>query len=576
MEVPRYSRRELNSWWYHQLHGHVPGAEQEKILEPAPDTELLAAPHIQTAWQFLSSLAPRLDEGIGLAFVNLSTQPQPGSGGMAVILALRTLRGSGIVDHQGREGALVRHGILAVNRLMDMLTLKDAATALVRHAIDSANLAKTVSVPTKAEFAESSRRVEGSVDSWYGTYRRNAQWGVNERKQSLLDYLRTFRTLPQLHRPRLDGQYVGSKANKLIYVEYPEATPLIDLIAYASQFAAALHLSNFADNPWSSIEIGTKLTDPVGHGITIRFVPSQLVRLDAPGARFDMHKQMPEPAQRDAILQMRKLMQEMFNATWERQPQQTGPRVPRTVLPTEEQVEGDTINVPDSAITPQLDSGAALTVVAPSEGLTIPLPDERDADQSPRRPRDSSGDLVAARPPVAMSSLDSTRVDMLRLPHETAALESVSPTSAPSTGQLWHRRLIQVALAAIVLSLFVLTYLVNDAAKGFKQLNTILEKLNVIDEGLGRLLVNVGSRPAVIGSGAVNPVRPYVGAQNTASGTPETSPSKPNHSETHKPSSKSSSNTKSTRPQELPSGSPTPASTGSATTAPKPGSLPGQ
>lgn len=123
------------------------------------------------------------------------------------------------------------------------------------------------------------------------------------------------------------------------------------------------------------------------------------------------------------------------------------------MLPTEEQVEGDTINVPDSAITPQLDSGAALTVVAPSEGLTIPLPDERDADQSPRQPRRPSGDLVAARPPVAMSSLDSTRVDMLRLPHETAALESVSPTSAPSTGQLWHRRLIEVALAAIALSL---------------------------------------------------------------------------------------------------------------------------
>lgn len=509
MEVPRYSHRELNSWWYHQLYGHVPGAEQEKILEPTPDSELLAAPHIQLAWRSLSALAPRLDEGIGLAFVNLSTQPQPGSGGMAVILALRTLRGSGIVDHQGREGALVRHGIIAVNRLMDMLTLNSAATALVRHATGSTNLAKTVSVPTKAEYAESARRVEGPIDAWYGNYCQNAQWSVNERKKSLIDYLRTFRTLPQLHRPRLEGQYIGGKANKLIYVEYDEATPLIDLIAYASQLAAALHMSNFSDSPWSSVEIGTKLTDPIDHGLTIRFVPNQLVRRDAPGARFNMHKQMPEPAQRDAIPQMRKLMQEMFNANWERQVPQTGPRS-RPPLPTEEQVDIETITVADSAITPQLDGGAVLTVPAPIENLTIALSDGRDAAPLLSRSRGTSVDEASAQSTLYISQINDTRLDVPRLPHETAAnyaLGSMSPTKSPATGQMWTQWLIRVTLAVTTLSFFALAYLVHDAVKGFKQLRSV-EKLNNIEERLNSMPMCKVSQAASAENSPVRPAQP--------------------------------------------------------------------
>lgn len=575
MEVPRYSRKELNCWWYHQLHGHVPGTEQEKILEPTPDSELLAAPHIQTAWRFLSSLAPRLDEGIGLAFVNLSTQPQPGSGGMAVILALRTLRGSGIVDHQGREGALVRHGLIAVNRVLDTLTLNSAATALVRHAVGSANLAKTVAVPTKTEFAESSRRVEGAVDAWYGTYRQNSQWSVNERKQSLMDYLRTFRTLPQLHRPRLEGQYTGSKANKLIYVEYDEATPLIDLIAYASQLASALHLSNFSDNPWSSIEIGTKLTDPIDHGITIRFVPSQLVRRDAPGSRFDMHKQMPEPAQRDAILQMRKLMQEMFSATWERQFPQTGPRLPRPSIPAEEPAEVETVNVPDSSITPQLDASAMPTVAAPIEAFTMPLSDERDASQLPLRARTTTADRLAARPTLPVSLSDSIRPDVSRQPHETAAtsaLASMGPTGAPATGSSWVRWLIEVTLVVIALSLFLLTYLVQNAAKEFKQLNTIQERLKGIEEKLSREPQNSAQSDAV-GSGAVDPappakaspVTPAPTSDSRAGGPPPPVPRKP-----PSPSKGSSNkNGKAPDPGEKP---PPPANPGSGTGGPDYGS----
>lgn len=357
VELPRYGRKDLNCVWYHQLHGHVPGAQQEKMLEPEPDEEIQASPHINTAWRYLSTLAPRTDESFGLTFANLSTQPQPGRGGIAVMLAIRTLRGSGAVDHGGREGALIRHALIAVNRGLGQTTLAAAAESLIRHSVGLSNLRLTAT----------EERRDGPVDEWYHRYRQSKDWNTAERKQLLLKYLQSFYTLPEIQEPRLDYLYAGSKpVRQLVYIEHDKQLTYFDLIAYASYLASALHLSSIPDCPWAAVQVGTQFTEP-DQGLTIRFVPENTLR-DEPGHRIHF-RELPLLSARDGRQRLHELMSELFGLSVE---PLTEPRLLRpAAAPKPHNSDAATVEVPGPTVLPV--AGAAEVIVAETRALTPSL-----------------------------------------------------------------------------------------------------------------------------------------------------------------------------------------------------------
>lgn len=356
------------------------------MLEPEPDDEIQSSPHINTAWRYLSTLAPRSDDGFGLTFANLSTQPQPGRGGIAVMLAIRTLRGSGTVDHGGREGALIRHALIAVNRGLGQTTLAAAAESLIRHSIGLSNL----------RLNATEERRDGPVDEWYHKYRQSKDWNTAERKQFLLKYLQSFYTLPEIQEPRLDYQYAGSKPlRQLVYIEHDKLLTSFDLIAYASYLASALHLSSIPDCPWAAVQVGTQFTEP-DQGLTIRFVMENTLR-DEPGHRIHF-RELPLLSARDGRQRLHELMSELFGLSVE---PLTEPRVLRLSNPKPSVTDTPTMEVPLPTVVP---------MVTPSEGV--------------------GGETRVISPPgPSLSQPEDATV--YNNPHLTVAIEAMTRTPTP-------------------------------------------------------------------------------------------------------------------------------------------------
>lgn len=248
--VPRY-RATDDPAFYHFLHGTVPGHQIDFMYGPEVPQGALAQTHFGHLSRIIKYIEPREGATYAFALGNLSrddVQHEPGHGGIAILFALRV---PGVTDHAGRDMPPYAHGIVAVDRHLDYVTLLESITVLYRRFLER----------------------EGADDrrgDFYRSYVRTVLERPEEVDAFLSHAIAELDDIPRPRKSKLAWDYLADESTpaKRITIVHDDDESFATLAHYAALIGAALHRSNVK---WTSITSGREIDIP--GGTTIRLVP---------------------------------------------------------------------------------------------------------------------------------------------------------------------------------------------------------------------------------------------------------------------------------------------------------------
>lgn len=267
-EIPRYRVEGLPSW-YHVLHGTVPGHQIDFMYCPEVPQGRFTQTHFGHLARLMKYIEPREGAQYAFALGNLSrddVQHEPGHGGVALIFGLRV---SGVTDHAGRAMPPYAHGVLAIDRHIDYVTLLEAAAVFYRRFLEK----------------DASSLGNDETGSFYRTYVHVMREQRDQLARFLGDYVEDFDELPQPGPSQLGWDYVADEENtpKRVTIVHAEDEPFTTLAHAASAIGAVLYRSNIK---WTSLTSGREIEIP--GGMAVRFVPQSQAPRDPKGALFHL------------------------------------------------------------------------------------------------------------------------------------------------------------------------------------------------------------------------------------------------------------------------------------------------
>lgn len=257
--VPRY-RAPDDAVWYHVLHGNVPGHQLDFMYSAEVPQGPLTQTHFGHLARLLKYIEPRERAPYAFALGNLSrddVQHEPGHGGLAIIFGLRV---EGVVDHVGRTMPSYAHGVVAIDRALDTITLLDAASMFHRRVLDDG--------------------AEQASQSFYRAYAHAVRHAPETVEELLRRYIAVFDALPRPRRSDLTWDWVADEASlpARITVVHDDDDSFGAIAHTAAKLGALLYRSNIK---WTTISSGREFD--IAGGLSIRFVRASEASVDPAG-----------------------------------------------------------------------------------------------------------------------------------------------------------------------------------------------------------------------------------------------------------------------------------------------------
>lgn len=418
--VPRY-RAEGDPAWYHVLHGTVPGHQIDFMYCPDVPQARLTQTHFGHLSRLMKYIEPRHNAPYAFALGNLSrddVQYEPGHGGLALIFALRV---AGVTDHAGRAMPPYAHGVLAVDRTLDYVTLLEAISVFYRR------------------FLDSGPEVEDATGSFYRAYVRVMDEQPRSVDSFLHDYVADFDELPQPPRSRLGFEWECDEEAlpKRVTIVHADDEPFSSVAHVAASLGAILYKSNIK---WTTITSGREIEIP--GGISIRLVPASEAPRDAKGltiALEDLPDDEAELALKVLGAKPRTIETKVVRAGWretlaaqkgESAAKASPGATPAFIRHSSRPPAGPSSPPPHDAAAEDVSFDEAATIPAPLErdpaaSGSVPVQADPTAAFDPRRSSPTKGVAVAFHP---LASSSATNVPAIPAPRATPSTEP-APTS---------------------------------------------------------------------------------------------------------------------------------------------------
>lgn len=258
--IPRYRAPE-GSAFYHFLHGTVPGHQIDFMYCPEVPQGALAQTHFGHLSRLMKYIEPRGEAAYAFALGNLSRddiQHEPGHGGVAILFALRV---PGVTDHAGRDMPPYAHGVVAIDRALDQMTLLEAINVLYDRFL-------------KREGADDRRH------DFYRAYVRTVQERPDEVEGFLAQAIAELADIQQPAKSKLGFDFVQGETipPARITILHDDDEQFFTIAHFAAFLGSILYRS---DIKWTSITTGREIDIP--GGTTIRFIPRSEAASDIEG-----------------------------------------------------------------------------------------------------------------------------------------------------------------------------------------------------------------------------------------------------------------------------------------------------